>query len=327
MTAELKVCTKCHLELPITEFVVVDKARGFRRGHCRSCESARVRAYYAENAEYRARQHANSKKNAQNNPMRPVYSRRALLKGKYGITHDQYNQLLANQDGKCALCGASEHGRKARPDQSGRKWLDESWPVDHCHQNGHVRGLLCHPCNVQLGGWEVLLEKVGAAKVLEYLTRPSPVLALPVVATAADVRATARYVEELPPRYVRHTCSVEGCDIQAHGDGFCRKHWERFRRNGTPGGLEALPKGKLKGDTHYKTTLTEAQAREIKFGSDRGADAARRFNVSPAVVNDIRHNRTWKHLGPIDGGGVISEELSQTLLDLMPQVYTQEQHD
>lgn len=298
MTAELKVCAKCHLELPLSSFTITNHAKGWRKGACKVCESARVRAHYAATPHYRAKTKANSVKWREANPERSAKIQRGtMLKAKYGLTHEQFDQLFAAQDSKCALCGTMDHGRTGTG--KGHKWLEESWPVDHDHQRGHVRGLLCHPCNVQLGGYEVLLEKVGEARLLEYMTRPSPVLVLPVAIVLADVRETARFVAEVPSRYVRNYCSVEGCGKGCHSSGLCHTHYVRARRrNGDVGTAAPLPKGVLKGGGHYKSTLTESQAREIKFSTDKGADLARRFNVKPSVISSIRHGHTWKHLEP-----------------------------
>lgn len=59
---------------------------------------------------------------------------------KYGITIEQYEQRLAEQGGVCAVCGEP-------PGPGERGGLH----VDHCHDTGRVRGLLCMPCNQGLG--------------------------------------------------------------------------------------------------------------------------------------------------------------------------------
>ncbi len=65
----------------------------------------------------------------------------AMLKHQYGITIDQYDLILAAQDGKCAIC-CSVFG------------ADEKSPrVDHDHKTGVVRGLLCLRCNTGLGSF------------------------------------------------------------------------------------------------------------------------------------------------------------------------------
>jgi hypothetical protein len=53
---------------------------------------------------------------------------------KYGLTEEQYEAIGIKQGWSCAICGN-----------------DEPTDVDHCHESGVVRGLLCHPCNVGLG--------------------------------------------------------------------------------------------------------------------------------------------------------------------------------
>jgi hypothetical protein len=68
---------------------------------------------------------------------------RERLKGQYGITLEQYLHMLAAQAGGCAMCSA--------PPAEGRRLV-----VDHCHQSGRVRALLCGPCNTQLGAYEKL---------------------------------------------------------------------------------------------------------------------------------------------------------------------------
>jgi hypothetical protein len=59
--------------------------------------------------------------------------RRQHLK-KYGLSFNDFMQLMERQGGVCAICGM--------PPPEGRH-LD----VDHCHSTGHVRGLLCNRCN------------------------------------------------------------------------------------------------------------------------------------------------------------------------------------
>lgn len=61
------------------------------------------------------------------------------LKKKYGITPAQYEELFESQEGNCAVCGRHQLEFKRRFD------------VDHNHDTGEVRGLLCHDCNRALG--------------------------------------------------------------------------------------------------------------------------------------------------------------------------------
>jgi hypothetical protein len=66
-------------------------------------------------------------------------NRNSALLRRYNITLDEYNQILSNQDNKCAIC-------KKEQSTNGR-----ALHVDHCHTTGTVRGLLCYECNSLLG--------------------------------------------------------------------------------------------------------------------------------------------------------------------------------
>lgn len=61
---------------------------------------------------------------------------------RYGLTAEEFRAILASQDGKCAICA------KPLEDTAGKR------AVDHDHQTGAVRGLLCVPCNGSLGWFE-----------------------------------------------------------------------------------------------------------------------------------------------------------------------------
>jgi predicted restriction endonuclease len=58
---------------------------------------------------------------------------------KFGIDLEQYNQMLTAQDGRCAICGSHQNEYK------------KAFAVDHDHNTGKIRGLLCHKCNSLLG--------------------------------------------------------------------------------------------------------------------------------------------------------------------------------
>ena len=74
---------------------------------------------------------------------------------KYGMTVGEYEDMVAAQEGRCAICGTTKPGSNGAV----------SWCVDHCHKTGAVRGLLCMGCNVGLGKFRDdpgLLEKAAA---------------------------------------------------------------------------------------------------------------------------------------------------------------------
>jgi hypothetical protein len=69
-------------------------------------------------------------------------SKEAKRKTRYGVDKEAYARMLAEQNGKCAICDFVF-------DQNGRK--GEKPNVDHCHKTGAVRALLCNSCNVAIG--------------------------------------------------------------------------------------------------------------------------------------------------------------------------------
>lgn len=82
-----------------------------------------------------------------------------MLKKVYGITIEQYDAMLAAQDGKCAIC------EKPETAVNGTTGLPRDLAVDHCHGKGHVRALLCSKCNNGLGALNddpALVDKAAA---------------------------------------------------------------------------------------------------------------------------------------------------------------------
>ena len=66
--------------------------------------------------------------------------RQAYLLRRFGITEEQYEELLNKQDGRCAVC------LRHQSDFSRRM------AVDHNHKTGEIRGLLCNFCNHRVVG-------------------------------------------------------------------------------------------------------------------------------------------------------------------------------
>lgn len=86
-----------------------------------------------------------------------MHVRRAQLKIKFGLTIEQYDELVRQANGVCAICEQPES-------------LKRRLSVDHDHATGELRGLLCNRCNTVLGHIDddpSLLEKIP-----KYLRRP-----------------------------------------------------------------------------------------------------------------------------------------------------------
>jgi len=116
----LKICTRCKKEQPFSEFHN-KKTRSGNPGkcsRCRSCECEIKRIRYD-----------------------PAKKREYDLSTQFGITTKEYEEMFQKQQGACAICGTTEfnYSRGKRPH------------IDHCHQTGKVRGLLCGHCNIGIG--------------------------------------------------------------------------------------------------------------------------------------------------------------------------------
>jgi Autographiviridae endonuclease VII len=99
--------------------------------------AAKVRAYARRNyAQNRAKFCARSRKNYRQSPEIRL---RADLKARYDMTLEEFNLLLAEQNGVCAICGLPETGKFSR------------LSVDHDHSDNSIRGLLCSACNSGIG--------------------------------------------------------------------------------------------------------------------------------------------------------------------------------
>ena len=72
-------------------------------------------------------------------PLNRKYQRETFDRFKYGLEPDHKQALMDKQNGGCAICGY----------KFGQKKGDIK--VDHCHNQGHVRGLLCDLCNRGIG--------------------------------------------------------------------------------------------------------------------------------------------------------------------------------
>jgi hypothetical protein len=117
----MKTCGRCHQSKPLDDFPL-DGARG-RYNYCRPCKAEYMRDYSARQG--------------------PDWHERRNLDRtcrRLGITVDDYDDMLRRQNGRCAICGATEPGGNHR-----------RWPIDHDHDTGRVRGLLCAACNNGLG--------------------------------------------------------------------------------------------------------------------------------------------------------------------------------
>jgi len=146
---EPKRCTKCGEFKPLSEFYPM---RGMRDGHrndCIDCNKAAKRERHARNPRpYRERARQWAEENADRRAAyQAEYRQRPEVKRKarnayflrtYGVSADDVDDMMDAQNGRCAICGA-------KPSRLA------SMHIDHDHEHGHLRGMLCLSCNQGLG--------------------------------------------------------------------------------------------------------------------------------------------------------------------------------
>jgi hypothetical protein len=115
--------------------------------------AATCRAYYHKNreriAEYRRSPEYRALALEWRKGRGSLSDRNTYLRYRFGISLSEYESMLANQKGVCAIC--------KRP--PGRIRL----AVDHCSSTGRIRGLLCHKCNVGIGYFDHSVQFIHAA--------------------------------------------------------------------------------------------------------------------------------------------------------------------
>lgn len=105
-------CTKCKITKPLKDFYQSPLTGSGYNSWCKDCFRKIVRNGY--------------------------------LKRTYGIDEDEYERLLALQDYGCAIC-------QKKTDTVLGHGVNKMMAVDHNHQTGQIRGILCENCNRALG--------------------------------------------------------------------------------------------------------------------------------------------------------------------------------
>ena len=132
-------CSRCKQEKDASEFP------GSGSSYCRSCHTEYARERRAINGRD------------------PIHRRIQTLR-RYGLTLAQFDELLAAQDSRCAVCSTSEPGGLG-------------WHVDHDHTccstrkascGKCIRGILCTRCNIGIGNFRDDPAVIQAA--IDYIT-------------------------------------------------------------------------------------------------------------------------------------------------------------
>lgn len=157
----MKVCCRCKAEKPMDEFGINRATSDGRQYACKECIHKAERPWSKRSPEHRARQtKLHIAKDAQRRQDDPVFRESRLestrkyrannpetvkiqavkhrLAMKYNLSVEGKEALMEKQNGLCALCRHSDGGKRGLF-------------VDHDHETGEVRGLLCVGCNAALG--------------------------------------------------------------------------------------------------------------------------------------------------------------------------------
>ena len=137
---ESKVCTGCKIEKPLEDFSRHPVGRGGKNPKCKQCRNEWSSEKYSRTPqeEVLARKR--------------TYWKEVKRFSQYGITKEIYLEMVQAQDGLCLIC---------------TKRFDVDLVIDHDHDTGKVRGLLCDRCNSGLGFFEDSTE--GLRRAIKYL--------------------------------------------------------------------------------------------------------------------------------------------------------------
>lgn len=116
-----KQCRVCGNTKDVSEFYKRTKAKDGYQSRCKECSNGEVKTW--RNHNYR-----------HGDPSRVKAKLRHAAR-QYGLTPERWHALHDAADGKCGICGKETH----------------DLCIDHDHQTGEIRGLLCDPCNTGLG--------------------------------------------------------------------------------------------------------------------------------------------------------------------------------
>lgn len=111
----------------------------------------KIRKYQEDNKEQRSKFQSVWRKD------NPEQVARTRILYNHGITLDEYDEMVLAQNNTCAICSNPPGGR----------W--KKLYIDHCHQTGRIRGLLCHNCNLGLGNFRDSPKSL--IKASEYIQR------------------------------------------------------------------------------------------------------------------------------------------------------------
>lgn len=138
-----KKCTKCRIDKPLDDFCRDNRRTDGKRSDCRECERKQAATWRKKHPDDKAHQ---SRKWYLSKGKWKSWAN--AVKYKYGITLVEYESALKKQDSTCAICGKGQF---------------KALHIDHDHESGKIRGLLCKQCNIGLGMFKDNTEVLASA--------------------------------------------------------------------------------------------------------------------------------------------------------------------
>jgi recombination endonuclease VII len=129
----MKWCPKCETTKPLEAFGSNKAMYDGKQNYCKPCAVAVVTASRTKNPTAHRR---SSKAWREANP---EHHKDINARWRYGVAHGTYARMFEEQGGKCAICETTDTAPTGR------------FHIDHCHDTGKVRGLLCQKCNLGIG--------------------------------------------------------------------------------------------------------------------------------------------------------------------------------
>lgn len=132
----MKLCTGCREYKILAQFNKCKKAKDGLKHQCKKCRNTYLKQWGVKN---------------------PLKKREQKYKTRYGISIQDYNNILIKQNNSCAIC------------KSTSPKIGSYFVVDHCHVTGKNRSLLCRNCNSALGLFEE--NTIFLQKAIEYIEK------------------------------------------------------------------------------------------------------------------------------------------------------------
>ena len=117
----MKSCRECGEDLVVGDNWSEGRAKAYNN-ICQPCNNTRLKDWRKKNPE-----------------LQKKLTRKGRLMSQYGITVEDYDNMYESQGGCCDICGRHQTEFQSR------------LAVDHDHETGAVRSLLCGPCNMSIG--------------------------------------------------------------------------------------------------------------------------------------------------------------------------------